>query len=184
MADDLPDSCTLALTVNHPTCVVDEPRHEALLHALLHAADETGSELSVTFVDDDTITDLNRTYRGMNAPTDVLSFSMREGEAIGQDLVLGDIIISLDTAGRQANQRNIPLADEVDELLFHGMIHLLGHDHYTQRDRQAWLETEQRLLANLSKPSRTYQPKGLLWMDDSTPDPDTPAPASVPGDAS
>lgn len=88
------------------------------------------AELSLVLCDDPFIHALNRDYRGKDRPTDVLSFSMREGEeADPDDPVLGDVVISLDTAARQAAEQGHPLDQEVRHLLVHGVLHLLGHDH-------------------------------------------------------
>ncbi len=88
------------------------------------------AELSVTLVDDAEIHRLNRAYRHIDRPTDVLAFAMREGD--GAELhphLLGDVVISLETAARQAAHRGVPLVDEVRTLLAHGTLHLLGYDH-------------------------------------------------------
>lgn len=88
------------------------------------------SELSVVLVDDAEMQRLNAAYRQIDKATDVLAFAMREGE--GAELhpeVLGDVVISLDTAARQATSRRILIADELRMLLTHGVLHLLGYDH-------------------------------------------------------
>lgn len=97
---------------------------------VLAALGEARAELTVSLVDDTEIHHLNRDYRGKDRPTDVLAFAMREGRrAPGDDTVLGDVVISLDTAARQARERGVPTADEVRTLLIHGVLHLLGYDH-------------------------------------------------------
>ena len=97
---------------------------------LLNLLDESGAELSVALVDDAEIHRLNRDYRGKDKPTDVLAFAMREGaHADVHPGMLGDVVISLDTAARQAAARGAPVADEVRVLLAHGVLHLLGYDH-------------------------------------------------------
>jgi len=97
---------------------------------LLVEVGEVGAELTVSLVDDAEIHVLNREYRGKDRPTDVLAFAMREGKRVsGDQSILGDVVISLDTAARQARRRRAPLADEVRTLLIHGMLHLLGYDH-------------------------------------------------------
>jgi probable rRNA maturation factor len=93
-------------------------------------------ELSLTFTDDAHIRELNRVYRDLDEPTDVLSFSQLEGgEAFVQApsgvLTLGDIVISVETAERQATAQAHSLADEVAHLAVHGALHLLGYDHQT-----------------------------------------------------
>ncbi len=90
-------------------------------------------ELSILLCDDGAIHALNRDYRHKDKPTDVLAFAMREGEyGAMHEHLLGDIVISIDTAARQARERGFSLEREVTTLLAHGLLHLLGFDH---RDR-------------------------------------------------
>jgi probable rRNA maturation factor len=97
---------------------------------LLNALGERDAELTVVLVDDAAIHALNRDYRGRDRPTDVLAFAMREGVRVpGDESLLGDVVISLDTAARQARRRRRPLADELRTLLIHGILHVLGYDH-------------------------------------------------------
>jgi len=91
-------------------------------------------EVSIALVDDATIQALNAEYRGKDTPTDVLSFSQCEGEtfvAPGAPKLLGDVIVSLDTAVRQAEQGGRSLDEEVSHLVIHGVLHLLGYDDVT-----------------------------------------------------
>ncbi len=91
------------------------------------------AELSILLCDDATIHELNRTYRHIDRPTDVLAFAIREaGEPTVPSTMLGDVAISIDTAARQARALGRSVEDEVAMLLAHGVLHLLGHDH---RDR-------------------------------------------------
>jgi probable rRNA maturation factor len=91
------------------------------------AAGQRGFELAVRITDDATIRALNRDYRGKDKPTDVLAFAQREGPAAAlHPDVLGDLVISLDTARRQA-RRGLPA--ELLHLASHGLCHLLGYDH-------------------------------------------------------
>ena len=95
--------------------------------------DATDAELSIVLCDDMFIQQLNRTYRNKDAPTDVLAFSMSEGEAVGfGSRILGDIVISVETANRQAREAGVSSSREVASLLIHGLLHLLGYDHTTQ----------------------------------------------------
>jgi probable rRNA maturation factor len=93
------------------------------------------SEVSILLTDDREIRILNRDYRGFDQPTDVLSFSMREGEGarFAGDL-LGDLVLSIQTARRQAREAKRPLLDEATMLLAHGLLHLLGWDHRTKEE--------------------------------------------------
>jgi probable rRNA maturation factor len=97
---------------------------------LLAALDCQSCELSVRIVDDASIRRLNARYRGIDRPTDVLAFPMREGAfAHLHPQLLGDIVISAETARRQARARHHSLAKELTHLLIHGTLHLLGYDH-------------------------------------------------------
>ena len=91
------------------------------------------AEVSILLCDDAAIHELNRTYRHIDRPTDVLAFAIRESNdptiPIG---MLGDVAISIDTATRQAGEARRSVEDEIAMLLAHGLLHLLGHDH---RDR-------------------------------------------------
>lgn len=94
-------------------------------------------ELSLLLCDDATIHALNRDFRGKDKPTDVLAFAMGEGEhAELHPHVLGDVVISLDTAARQAREAKRALEDEVTMLLAHGLLHLLGLDHRDRREER------------------------------------------------
>lgn len=113
----------------------------------------TASELSVTFVGDRTIRRLNREYRGIDKPTNVLSFSMAEGDCAGiNPHLLGDVVISVDTARREASQEGISLADRLGFLLLHGILHVTGHDHERSGDAEARrMERVQRKMIALLK---------------------------------
>ena len=97
---------------------------------MLVAIGRADAEVSLVLCDDDTIHELNREHRGVDRPTDVLSFALHEGEhgdVAGP--MLGDLVISLSTAARQARERGRSEADEQRFLLAHGLLHLLGVDH-------------------------------------------------------
>ena len=109
--------------------------------------DAGSCEVSVTLTDNAHIRELNRDYRGIDRPTDVLSFALREseepeveGEAGAE--ALGDIIISLERAAEQADEYGHSLRREVAFLTVHGMLHLLGYDHIEEEEREE-MEREQ-----------------------------------------
>ncbi len=87
-------------------------------------------ELSLVIMDDQGIEDLNRTYRGIAKPTNVLSFAMQEGQ-FGDITpgLLGDVVISAQTAVREAGEAGITLDERISQLLIHGILHLIGFDH-------------------------------------------------------
>ena len=116
-------------------------------------------EVSVLLTDDADIRQLNRDYRGIDAPTDVLAFAMREGEEghVNPNL-LGDLVISLETAARQAttndalSQTGGNLETEAALLAVHGMLHLLGYDHQTPKDATVMFEKQKAIVSLLEKP--------------------------------
>ncbi|MDW8067090.1 MAG: rRNA maturation RNase YbeY, partial [Aquificaceae bacterium] len=97
-----------------------------IANSLLQLQEFEGVELSIYITDDDTIRELNRNYRGMDKATDVLSFILNE--KVGEYRLLGEIVISADTANRQAQESGYSLEEEVKRLLVHGFVHLLGYD--------------------------------------------------------
>ena len=87
------------------------------------------SELSLSLVDDAEMHELNRRYRGKDRPTDVLAFPLHDPPIPAGVTSLGDVVISIDTATVAAAERRRPLAACLDELVIHGILHLLGYDH-------------------------------------------------------
>ncbi len=113
---------------------------------LLSALQHSRSELSVALVDDREIAELNASHRGRDRPTDVLSFSLLEGEHTERrGALLGDVVIGVETAARQARRARRSLDDEVARLLIHGTLHLLGHDHERDDEARAMRAEERRL---------------------------------------
>jgi len=112
-------------------------------------------EASVVFISDGRIRELNRTYRGVDRPTDVLSFAMDDDEM--NHGVLGDVYISLDTADRQAGERDVPFNEELLRLMIHGLLHLVGHTHDGEEDGRRMRALEEEYL---SVHGRTIDGKG------------------------
>ena len=112
------------------------------------------AELSIVLVDDAGIQLLNRDYLQRDKPTNVISFSMREGEggALHPDL-LGDVVISTETAERDAAEANVSFDSELLFLLLHGVLHLCGFDHErgTAEEVRRMEAKEQEIFAMLSK---------------------------------
>ena len=97
------------------------------------------SEVSIVFTNDEEIAKLNKEYREIDSPTDVLSFALMEGEDFGEDsgeVALGDVVVSVETAKRQAEQAGHSMDDEIDILLAHGLLHLLGYDHADKKEEK------------------------------------------------
>jgi probable rRNA maturation factor len=144
-----------------------------LTRFLNRARDAVGlmGEVDVLLADDATLRRLNRTYRGKNKATDVLSFPAAHNEFAGEDQTAGDLAISLETAARQAAAYGHSLRDEVRILLLHGLLHLHGMDHEADRGEMAAREMELRsalrlsgsLIERVSTPNlrpRTRAPRG------------------------
>ena len=120
--------------------------------AMEHEAVAAGAELSIVLTDDATVQRLNHQYRGVDAPTDVLSFGQRDADIPAPpdgEAHLGDVVISLDTARRQAGEYGIPLDDEVAHLVVHGVLHLLGYDHETPDDASVMRAREDAILGEV-----------------------------------
>ncbi|WP_210366879.1 rRNA maturation RNase YbeY [Bacillus sp. REN3] len=112
-----------------------------------------GSELSVTFVSNERIQEINRQYRDKDRATDVISFAMEEMgageiEVIGADMprVLGDIIISVPRSREQAEEYNHSFMRELGFLAVHGFLHLLGYDHMNEEDEQKMFSRQKDIL--------------------------------------
>lgn len=124
----------------------------AAVSRCLETEGQADCEVSVTVVDDEQIAELNRQYRGVEGPTDVLSFSLREGPPVaGDPEALGDVVISAERAQEQAAEYGHSLARELCFLAVHGTLHLLGYDHATR-------EEEERMMA---RTEAVLQPLGL-----------------------
>jgi probable rRNA maturation factor len=125
---------------------------ERVARAALEAEGMPAAELGILITDDATVHELNRRYADEDKPTDVLSFSLREGEEfVSPDEIqrLGEVIISLDTAKRQAEEAGRALEAEMAHLLVHGILHLLGYDHAEPDKERAMQEREEAILAGV-----------------------------------
>ena len=127
-------------------------------HTLAAAGVTEAAAISLVVVGDETVRNLNRNHRGIDATTDVLAFAFAKTE-IGEDQLfalppdsapdLGEVIISLPQAERQARDHRHPLEHEVALLIAHGVLHLLGYDHDTPEDEQRMRDVEAKALASL-----------------------------------
>ena len=109
-------------------------------------------ELSLSFVDDAEIQEINRDYRGKDAPTNVLSFAMDDGDSSFVSPLLGDVIISCDTAAREAEERQVTLDQRYSQLLVHGVLHLAGYDHEQGEEEERIMAEKSRELLALIEP--------------------------------
>ncbi len=129
---------------------VDPANLKARAQEVLRAVGHAKSELSLSLVDDAEMARINLAYRGIDGPTDVLSFSLLKGEATEhRGRLLGDVVIGIETAARQAHARHRGLDQEVASLLIHGVLHLLGHDHEDPEEAKAMRSEERRVWRRL-----------------------------------
>lgn len=178
MHTEQPQSISVSVEIDpavsgHP---VPEPdwMAAAVRHGLARVLEpDAEGQVSLLITDDATVRDLNREYRGLDEVTDVLSFSAQhsghwEGDAQEPDASadlpfdwpfppdepppLGDIVISLPQAMRQAEQQGAPLCRELALLLVHGALHLMGHDHYEPTEQNEMQRLERIALGELFGP--------------------------------
>ena len=135
------------------------------LKIILHKAGEAEGvhegEVAISFVDDETIRDLNKTYRGLDKATDVLSFAMNEEAEDELTIVyededeepegklLGDIIISVPRARAQSEEYGHSLEREIGFLFVHGFLHLIGYDHQDEASEKEMFDKQERILAEV-----------------------------------
>jgi probable rRNA maturation factor len=124
---------------------------------MLAGLDLSHAELSVAVTDDGEIRELNKVFRHRDKATDVLAFAMREGQVVGasppsergtkkrKSELLGDVVVSVETARRQAKEHRRPLDAEMRMLLAHGLLHLVGYDHQTDRQEAVMNAATDRL---------------------------------------
>jgi probable rRNA maturation factor len=111
--------------------------------AFLSALGRPDAELSIAVVSDRRIRTLNQVWRGKDRATDVLSFPLSDPPGVGP--LLGDVVVSLDTAARRARSEKRPVGAELDRYLAHGILHLLGYDHERPADARRMAEKEAEL---------------------------------------
>ena len=150
-----PDLPAFVTVRNGPFRDVSKPTIRLWANRMLLELGLDEAELSIALTDDEEIHELNRVFRHRDRPTDVLAFAMREGEPIGAHPVLdaansrpemlGDVVVSVETARRQAARRGRALERELCELLAHGLLHLVGYDHQTQDETREMGKETRRL---------------------------------------
>ncbi|MBI3808298.1 MAG: rRNA maturation RNase YbeY [Nitrospirae bacterium] len=147
----------------------DQARLERSARAILVDVGETSAELCIFFVGDQRMRGLNRRYRGKDRTTDVLAFAMREArtahalrQAQGRPLrlmpdMLGDVVISVPTAVRQAKEGQRSLDEELTVLLVHGILHLCGYDHeWSEKEARRMHRRERMVLRSIAMSHTTH----------------------------
>lgn len=137
----------ITLELNFP---FPEPLLERAAQAVLeHETESLESELTIVLTDDARLQHLNRDYLGVDAPTDVLSFPASETDPETGARYIGDILISIPRAQSQADAAGHPLESEVQLLVVHGVLHLLGHDHGVPEEKARMWKAQGEILEML-----------------------------------
>lgn len=118
---------------------------EEIMQKLLPESNLPDAEISIVLVNDRHIRHLNRTFRGMDRSTNVLAFPMPKEKKSFPTNILGDIVISVESAGREAQESQCSLEERISQLLVHGFLHLRGYDHVLQKDETLMREKEKKL---------------------------------------
>ena len=152
---------------------VDEAWLTAAARATLRACEQIHVSLSIQVVDDDVVQRHNRIYRQQDAPTDVLSFAIQEGSPFASEMPdalaaeldseLGDLLLALPYASRQARRYGHSLAGEIQLLVVHGTLHLLGFDHDTVERQASMWRKQSEILAKLTHEDLSPRLTGEDW---------------------
>ena len=133
---------------------IEKKKIRSTVTGILKLMDCADKEVSIVLTDDEHIQALNKTYLGRDKTTNVISFSLQEGEYgnINPQL-LGDVVISLDTAQKDALKGSFTLEQEIDFLLIHGILHLLGYNHENTSNAEArkMKEKEKEIFGKLNR---------------------------------
>jgi len=132
-----------ALTMNLTSDVLDRAAQAALVHQ------STDGDLTIVLTNDAQLRELNRDYLGIDAPTDVLSFPASETDPETARRYLGDILISVPRAADQAEKAGHELGAEVQLLVVHGTLHLLGHDHAEEEEKARMWKAQAEVLERI-----------------------------------
>ena len=134
----------------HPSILIESELVERAANATLeHESIPDDSDLTIVLTDDEQLQDLNRDYRDVDAPTDVLSFPASEADPETGRRYLGDILISVQRAEEQAAAAAHPLEAELQLLVVHGVLHLLGYDHAEEEEKSRMWAVQSEVLASL-----------------------------------
>ena len=129
--------------------VDQELLEKSAISALNHESILDEVELTIVVDADERLQELNHQFRGIDAPTDVLSFPADEFDPDTGLQYLGDMMISFPTAKRQADEASVPVMDELQLLVIHGILHLLGHDHAEKDEKERMWLAQTEILGKL-----------------------------------
>ncbi|RYL91580.1 rRNA maturation RNase YbeY [Sporolactobacillus sp. THM7-4] len=151
---------TMTIDMHDETGEIDNQLEQWVIRLIDHAADtlelKGETECSLTFTGNSRIQEINREYRGIDRPTDVISFALeevQEGEVPiipdeEEPRVLGDIIVSIDKAHEQAESYGHSFERELGFLIVHGLLHLLGYDHTTDEEKEEMFGLQEQILSS------------------------------------
>ena len=147
---------SVLLRNDHPDINIDCTGLENMLEKIMNHLDFHNTEVSILLTGDKGIRLLNKQFRSIDQPTDVLSFPQNQDEdpSIPGKKLLGDIAVSLDTAKIQANEHGLILKEEIVLLLIHGILHLLGYDHEISVQEDKKMRNKTRELFKLAFPEQ------------------------------
>jgi probable rRNA maturation factor len=154
--DPHPSPCEIDIDVASPHWAAAIPGIEELCRATVAAALDGGdgkhAEVSVLLTDDAAVQVLNREWRGVDKPTNVLSFPAEGVSPPGAPALLGDVALAFETVAREAAAQGKPIEHHTRHLLVHGVLHLLGYDHMQDDEAERMEGRERRILAGLGVP--------------------------------
>jgi len=148
-----PDTLSVEILIESPGWTAHPEAELAIRRAIAQSAEMVSvptGEVTVVLTDDATVRDLNRTWRDIDAATDVLSFPAKR--IVGAPAQLGDIVLAYETVVREAVALAKPFDHHLSHLAVHGFLHLLGHDHEADHDANAMERLECAILARLDVP--------------------------------
>lgn len=140
-----------------------QPAAETVVRDAIKAAAKrvpAAGEISIVLTNDAAMRTLNKDWRGVDKPTNVLSFPAAAPKAAGVPALLGDIIVAYETLAREAAEEDKPVLHHLAHLAVHGYLHLLGYDHHTDSEAEAMEAIEREILGTLSvaDPYRAREP--------------------------
>lgn len=140
---------TLIENVSLPSIEMGKILRNTAIETLKYEKHAQDVDLSIVIDDDKHMNELNKRFRDIDSTTDVLSFQANEIDPDSKILYIGDIIISLEQAARQAEKLNHPIIDELQLLTVHGTLHLLGHDHSEVDEKNKMWDSQKSILTSL-----------------------------------
>jgi len=140
---------TLEIAVDYQSQVDAQPIHTAAQLVLKNQSPSVDSEITIVITDDESLRALNFEFREINSPTDVLSFPADFTDPETEAPYLGDILISYPRAKSQADKAGNSVIDELQVLVVHGVLHLLGYDHTNPQEKEVMWEIQKEIFRQL-----------------------------------